>query len=77
LLNVPVREKLPFDKIEGLQETEAKCKAKLGSQSRILLRYSGTEKLARVMVEGEDPTTVREAATQLASLFGVGPEQTL
>ncbi len=33
------------------------------------MRYSGTEKLARIMVEGEDQGVVSEAATRLAAHF--------
>jgi phosphoglucosamine mutase len=69
LLNVPVREKVPFERIAGLREAEAACKENLGTRSRILLRYSGTEKVARVMVEGEDERAVSEAAQELASFF--------
>jgi len=69
LLNVRVREKVPFEDIEGLREMETACKESLGTRSRILLRYSGTEKLARVMVEGEDEHKVRLAASRLASFF--------
>ncbi len=70
LLNVRVREKIPFENIAGLQDVEAACKESLGDHSRILLRYSGTEKLARVMVEGKDAHSVNEAARRLASFFG-------
>jgi phosphoglucosamine mutase len=38
----------------------------LGDRSRELLRYSGTEPLARVMVEGEDVERVRGAVTRIA-----------
>jgi phosphoglucosamine mutase len=69
LLNVPVREKVPFERIAGLREAEIASKEKLGTRSRILLRYSGTEKLARVMVEGEDERAVSETAEKLASFF--------
>jgi phosphoglucosamine mutase len=69
LLNVRVSEKVPFEKIPGLREKEEACREKLGSRSRILLRYSGTEKLARVMVEGEDEPAVKEAARDLARFF--------
>ncbi|MGA2260359.1 MAG: phosphoglucosamine mutase [Acidobacteriota bacterium] len=69
LLNVQVREKVPFEEIIGLHDTEAACKERLGGRSRILLRYSGTEQLARVMVEGEDEQTVLETASQLAAFF--------
>lgn len=69
LVNVPVREKVPLDQVSGLRETEAGCRELLGPNSRIVLRYSGTEKLMRVMVEGESEERVREAASRLASLF--------
>jgi phosphoglucosamine mutase len=69
LINIKVREKIPFEKIPGLSATEAACKERLGPHSRILLRYSGTEKLARIMVEGQDKPVVDEAAQKLADLF--------
>jgi phosphoglucosamine mutase len=70
LVNARVREKVPFTKIPGLEEAELRARAELGPGSRMLLRYSGTEKLARVMVEGEDAAKVRAAAEQLAAKFG-------
>ncbi len=69
LRNIRVLEKVPFSEIAGLNEAEADCRARLGPRSRILLRYSGTEKLARVMVEGEDEHAVDQAAQQLASII--------
>jgi phosphoglucosamine mutase len=69
LLNVKVREKIPFENIPGLRRLEQTCKEKLGNLSRILLRYSGTEKLARVMVEGQERAVVEECAQVLADLF--------
>ena len=69
LRDVPVRSKVPFDEIPGLRETEAFYKEKLGPRSRILMRYSGTERLARIMVEGEDRGAVTEAAARLAAHF--------
>jgi phosphoglucosamine mutase len=69
LRNIRVKEKIPFSEIAGLNEAEADCRARLGPRSRILLRYSGTEKLARVMVEGEDAHAVDQAAHQLASVI--------
>jgi phosphoglucosamine mutase len=69
LVNVRVRRKLPFENIPGLREAEAECRRRLGDHSRILLRYSGTELLARVMVEGEDQRAVDESARRLAAFF--------
>jgi len=71
LENVRVKKKVPFADIPGLREAEEMWRKKLGDRSRILLRYSGTEPLARVMVEGRDETAVREAANQLASFFKI------
>ena len=69
LLNARVREKVPFSEIPGLRQAETQAKARLGTRSRVLIRYSGTEKLARVMVEGEEETAVQEVARHLASFF--------
>ena len=69
LVNVWVREKVPFSEIPGLAEAERAARAALGPRSRVLLRYSGTERLARVMVEGEDPAAVRAAADRIAAAF--------
>jgi phosphoglucosamine mutase len=69
LVNVPVSAKPPLDGIEGLARTEEECRRLLGPRSRIVIRYSGTERLARVMVEGEEESAVQEAAARLADLF--------
>jgi len=69
LLNVRVREKVPLADVPGLRRAEIQAKEGLGPRSRILIRYSGTEKLARVMVEGENEPVVREVAHQLAAFF--------
>lgn len=69
LLNVRVREKVPLEAIPGLGEAEEQCRRRLGPRSRILIRYSGTEKLARVMVEGEQEDAVRASARRLAAVL--------
>ncbi len=65
LLNVPVREKRPFEEL-GLQNLISEIEQKLGNRGRLLLRYSGTEPLARVMIEGEDQTQINQLAHELA-----------
>ena len=60
LKNVEVAEKLPFEKLSGVLEAVQTVEAQLEGMGRVLLRYSGTEPLARVMVEGPDRKTTDE-----------------
>jgi phosphoglucosamine mutase len=69
LLNVPVREKPPLDAIPGLAACRTRLETELGTRGRIVLRYSGTEALARVMVEAEDDPTTNRVAGELAGLI--------
>ena len=69
LVNVPVREKRPFDAIPGLSERVDSLEAEMNGAGRILLRYSGTESLARVMLEGEDQRHIEGVADELAGLI--------
>ncbi|HKS29343.1 MAG TPA: phosphoglucosamine mutase [Pyrinomonadaceae bacterium] len=66
LVNVPVREKRPFEEVEPIREASRRVEAQLGSRGRLLLRYSGTEALARVMIEGERQEEIEALARQLA-----------
>ncbi len=66
ILNVPVAEKTPFETVEGLPERIEKAEKELGETGRVVLRYSGTEPVARVMVEGPDETTVERLAGEIA-----------
>ena len=54
LKGVEVREKVPLDQIQGLPEVVESVEDRLGAEGRLVLRYSGTEPLARVMLEGPD-----------------------
>ncbi len=69
LVNVVVNEKPPISEVQALQEPLAAHQVELGTQGRILVRYSGTEKLARVMVEGRDEERIREIAEELAGIL--------
>lgn len=66
LLNVPVREKRPFEDVPLITSAKEAAETELGAKGRVLLRYSGTEALARVMVEGEDETQVERLAARIA-----------
>jgi len=69
LVNIKVKEKRAFDKIPGLNEAFKKAEEELDKQGRVFLRYSGTENLARVMIEGEDAAQVNRLAEGLAQIF--------
>jgi phosphoglucosamine mutase len=66
LINVRVREKRPFTEIAPVQAIARETAEKLGDRGRLLLRFSGTEPLARVMIEGESQSEIEEHARRLA-----------
>jgi len=66
LVNVSVTEKPPFEQLPDVQKTAKEIESLLGDRGRLLLRYSGTERLARVMIEGENQALIDEQANRLA-----------
>lgn len=54
LVNMPVKEKPPIHEVSILQKAIDDAKATLGNNGRVLVRYSGTEKKIRVLVEAKD-----------------------
>jgi phosphoglucosamine mutase len=69
LVNVRVRDRRPLDSIPGLSPRVEAIEREMNGAGRIVLRYSGTELLARVMVEGEEQTRVDAIAHELADLI--------
>lgn len=69
LINVPVSHKPPLEQIPEVQAQVAKAEAVLGEAGRIVLRYSGTENLARVMIEGDDQKVIEREAQGIADLI--------
>lgn len=67
LLNVPVARKVPFEQVEEIADAQRLLEDELGNDGRLLLRYSGTENLARVMIEGKDQKEIEVMARHLAS----------
>ncbi len=67
-MNVHVDRKPPIEETPELAKAVADVEERLGGRGRVLLRYSGTEPLCRVMVEGEDEDVVRKLAHELAAL---------
>lgn len=66
LINVHVERKIPFEQAPKVNEAVAEIEQALAGRGRVLLRYSGTESVCRVMVEGEDAEQVRRYAEALA-----------
>jgi len=66
LVNVKVREKLPFESVPAIAAASKQIEGELDGNGRLLLRYSGTENLARVMIEGEDQAAIEAQANRLA-----------
>lgn len=65
LLNLRVSSKPPIESLENYPRVAAECETALDGRGRILVRYSGTENLVRVMVEGESDEEIREIAGRL------------
>ena len=69
LVNVPVIRKTDFSEFPEITDTLAMVRETLKNSGRVDLRYSGTEPLARVMVEGEDKARVEELARRMAEVL--------
>ena len=67
ILNVRVREKRPLDTLPEVVSTIQAAETELGDTGRVVIRYSGTEALARVMIEAEDESRMRHHAEAIAA----------
>jgi phosphoglucosamine mutase len=67
IVNVRVREKKPLDQIETVAGTIRQAEEELADSGRVVVRYSGTEALARVMIEAESEEAMRRHADRIAS----------
>ena len=68
LINLDVSEKPPISEVGKLQSAIAEAEAELADKGRVLVRYSGTQPLCRVMVEGPTEALTKEIAERLASV---------
>ncbi|MEK6804453.1 MAG: phosphoglucosamine mutase [Nitrospirota bacterium] len=68
LLNVKVKHKPDLNQIPDIQQAIKSAEVTLNGSGRVLVRYSGTESLLRIMVEGERDSTIREVADHLAEI---------
>jgi phosphoglucosamine mutase len=69
LVNVPVRRKPPLESLGSLTDRVRAVEAEMAGHGRLLIRYSGTEPLARVMVEGPEVDRVTAIADELAAVI--------
>jgi phosphoglucosamine mutase len=67
LLNIGVQSKPALDSIPQVKKALEEVETQLGDKGRVVLRYSGTEPLARVMVEGPDSDTIQTMAEKIAN----------
>lgn len=70
LVNVEVKEKKDFTQVPELVSKIKKIEKELGDSGRVLIRYSGTEPLVRIMLEGTDQSKIKGFAEELAEEFG-------
>ena len=66
LVNVRVREKKAVADVPEIQAAVARVEAALSGRGRVLVRYSGTEPLLRIMIEGPDQASVQAWAEEIA-----------
>jgi phosphoglucosamine mutase len=67
IINVKVRSKPPLESLPEVSRALAEAESALGENGRVVLRYSGTEQLVRVMVEAEHESDVRRFSESLAN----------
>jgi phosphoglucosamine mutase len=68
LMNVDVRSKPAIEAVPEIMEAVRSVAAELGDNGRVLVRYSGTQPLCRVMVEGPDEASTRRYCNQIADI---------
>jgi len=69
LVNVTVKKKVEFSEIPEVMDIIKEVENALSGKGRLLLRYSGTEPVCRIMVEGEDKDQISKYAQQIASVI--------
>jgi phosphoglucosamine mutase len=69
LVNTAVERKVPLEQLPEVQRAIASIESQLGDNGRVLVRYSGTESKARVMIEGLDEARIKHWADELAGML--------
>jgi phosphoglucosamine mutase len=70
LINVRVKDRKDLMTLPPARQALQAAEKRLGDKGRLLVRYSGTEPLLRVMTEGDDPQKIKEVAQDLAQTLG-------
>jgi phosphoglucosamine mutase len=65
--NIRVREKVPFTQVPAIQNAIHSAERELDGNGRVVVRYSGTEALARVMVEAESDSKMQSITAAIAA----------
>jgi phosphoglucosamine mutase len=68
LLNVRVREKVDLESVPAVAQVIARVTARVAGQGRLLVRYSGTEPVLRVMLEGKRQDEIRGWAQEIVDV---------
>ncbi|MCI0417277.1 phosphoglucosamine mutase, partial [bacterium] len=68
LLNVPVKSKPDLESIPEIQQGIKQIETELENTGRIVVRYSGTEPLARIMIEGPEQERIEKMAASLGEI---------
>jgi phosphoglucosamine mutase len=68
LVNVLVARKPPFEEVPAITAKARAIETLLGTEGRLVLRYSGTEPLCRVMIEAADIALVEQLCRELAAV---------
>jgi phosphoglucosamine mutase len=71
IVNVKVREKKPLEEIPSIAATIRAAEKELADSGRVVIRYSGTEALARVMIEAESEEAMKRHANAIADAIRV------
>jgi phosphoglucosamine mutase len=66
LHNIRMKQRVPLESMKGFRKAQAEFEKALGIRGRIVVRYSGTEPLLRIMVEGENPDVVEAIVNALS-----------
>ncbi len=67
MINIKVKSKPPLETLPGVRDAIAAVERVLQGRGRVLVRYSGTENKARVMIEGPDESTITSQAEMIAA----------